>query len=73
MHACILLKLCKFPFPHTVDSRYITRSSGPEKYARYNETLLYQGYKNSRIQRECSILGPQNYLVIMKPHYISAH
>ena len=50
----------------------ITRSSGPEKYACYNETLLYQGYKNNKIQWKFTILDHKNYLVIMKPCYISA-
>ena len=48
------------------------RSSGPEKYACYNETLLYQGYKNNKIQRKFTIWDHKNYLVIMKPRYIGA-
>ena len=50
----------------------ITSSLGPEKFACYNETLLYQGYKNNPIQRKSEIRESQNYLVIMKVCYISA-
>ena len=49
----------------------ITRSLGPEKYACYNETLLYQSYRNNTIQGEFTIWDHKNYLVIMKPRYIS--
>ena len=46
-------------------------SLGPEKVACYNETLLYQGFKNNRIQRKAEIRGRPNNLVIKKVCYIS--
>ena len=78
---CLLLEAPRHGRCHALEIEFIwsiqwtlviTRSLGPEKYARYNETLLYQSYKNNTIQRKFTIWDHKNYLVIMKPHYISA-
>ena len=45
-----------------------TSSLGPEKFACYNKTLLYQGYKNNTIKRQSEIRECQNYLVILVLH-----
>ena len=50
----------------------ITSSLEPEKFACYNDTLLYQGWKNN-LQRKSESRDRQNYLVIMKVCYISEH
>ena len=46
---------------------------GPEKFACYNETLLYmyKGYKNNTIQRKSENRDCQYYLIVMKVCYIS--
>ena len=52
---------------------FVASSSGlVREFACYNETLLYQGYKNNTTQMKSDIKDHQNYLVMMKVCYISA-
>ena len=42
----------------------MTNSSGPKKLlCLYNKVLLYQGYKNNKIQRKFEVRDQENYVI----------
>ena len=65
--------LCEYKCRFSQWTLIIASSLGQEKFACYNETLLYKGYKNNTIQRKSESRNHQNYLVIMKVYYISVY
>ena len=72
MFSVFFFMLCQWAESLIVQWTHVIMSSlGPEKFPCYNKTLLYQDYKNNKIQRKSEIRDRPNHLVIMKVCYIS--